>query len=49
MIAAAASAKAIRSLPPSIIIEEAFKKGSSGNDRVSLAKKCCLSTEEVEI
>ena len=42
--------KAIRSLPPGIIIsEEAFKKGSSENDKVALAKKCCLSTEEVEI
>ena len=41
--------KAIRSLLPSIIIEEAFKKETSGNNKVALAKKCCLSTEEFEI
>ena len=41
------SARAIRSIPPSIIIEEAFKKGISTVD--ALAKKCCLTTDEVKM
>jgi len=39
---------AIRALPPSITIEEAFKKATV-NNTIALGKKCCLSTEEVEI
>ena len=39
--------KALRALPPSSIIEDAFKKGQC--DKSSLARKCCLSVEEVTI
>ena len=39
--------KAIRSLPPNTIIQEAFKKGNYTVD--ALAKKCCLTTDEVEM
>lgn len=42
--------KAIRALPPSVLIEEAFKKGcAEGENTASLAKKCCLSVEEVKM
>ena len=41
--------QAIRSLPPSIIIEEAFKKDAEQIDTIALAKKCCLSFKKVEI
>ena len=43
--------QAIRALPPSIIIEEAFKKGIEAEDDNlnTLAKKCCLSSDEVKI
>lgn len=45
------SAKTIRALPPSILIEEAFKKEKQ---RVPasfqpLAKKCCLAEEQVQM
>lgn len=41
------SGKAIRSLLPNTIIEEAYKKGDYTAE--TLAKKCCLTTADVEI
>ena len=43
--------QAIRALPPSIIIKEAFKKGIEAEDDNlnTLAIKCCLSSDEVKI
>ena len=42
--------KAIRALPPSVLIEEAFKHGcAEGENTKNLAKKCCLSVEEVQM
>lgn len=41
--------QAIRSLPLSIISEEAFKKGAEQIDTIAQAKKCCLSFKKVEI
>ena len=44
------SYQAIRALPPSIIIEEAFNKGIEAEDGlITLAKKSCLSLNEVKI
>ena len=41
---------AIRALPPSVLIEDAFSNGCIGKDDVAtLAKKCCLSIEDVAI
>lgn len=42
--------KAIRALPPSLIVEEAFKSKSNQSPSIqSLAKKCCLKEEEVKM
>ena len=42
--------QAIRALPPSMLIEEAFKKEiQAEDDLISLAKRSCLSKEEVQI
>ena len=42
--------RAIRALPPSVLIEEAFKQGcAEGENTLHLAKKCCLSVEEVQM
>ena len=42
--------KAIRALPPGVLIEDAFKQGfADGRNTVNLAKKCCLSVDEVEM
>ena len=44
------NASAIRALPPSVLIEDAFSNGCTGDEDVAtLAKKCCLSTEDVQI
>ena len=44
------SAKAIRALPPSVIIEEAFKKNKNGPRTLQpLAKKCCLTEDQVQM
>jgi hypothetical protein len=42
------NAKAIRSLPPSIILKEAFENDCA-NDHVSLAKRCCLSIQDINL
>ena len=42
------NAKAIRAFPPSTIIKEAFDNNRS-NDRLSLAKQCCLSVEDIDL
>ena len=42
------NAKAIRSFPPSIITKEAFDNDNL-NDRVSLAKQCCLSVQDIDL
>ena len=42
------NASAKRALPPSLLIEEAFSNGCTEKDDVAiLAKKCCLSIEDV--
>ena len=42
--------RAVRALPPSVLIEEAFKQGcAEGENALHLAKKCCLSVEEVQM
>jgi hypothetical protein len=44
------NASAIRALPPSVLIEDAVSNGCTGDEDVAtLAKKCCLSTEDVQI
>ena len=41
--------RALRSPPPSTIIEDAFKEGDATNNVDKLAKNCCLTSEEVQI
>ena len=42
--------QAIRALPPNMLIEETFKKGIQAEDHlIPLAKRSCLSKEEVQI
>ena len=44
------SCKAVRSLPPSILIEEAYKNGlDSEEEKVGLARKCCLEVDDISI
>ena len=39
-----------QSITPSVLIEEAFKQGcAEGENTTNLAKKCCLSVEEVQM
>ena len=43
------SAKTVRALPPSVLIEEAFKKQQANFNFQALAKKCCLAEEQVQL
>lgn len=43
------SAKTVRALPPSVLIEEAFKKQQANSNFQALAKKCCLAEEQVQL
>ena len=42
--------QAVRSLPPSVISEEAYKDGvDTEEEKIQLARKCCLAVDDVSI